>query len=621
MYPADDTVPHLEPDADTGGDAYGDGFPFTPAQLGEMLRDSYDRLETFREVRRRLIAEYVGPHYGVAPNNSFTVDVATTPDHHNLIQQTIDALLPNLVAKTIEPSVEPRTTRLALEAMARERVLEQTLADINLVDTHGQAVLDAFLGPWGIVWCGLKAGDDIHVVNDRQFYRGQFVAVPIDLDDYVLDQSAKRDTQALFEGHRFRIRRAEARACVRMDGTLMYDREVVDAAPTVGTGDRDAGEVQKIAGHTRDPYAAADWLEFWSVAVYADGGVWIATLDRLGAEARFVREPYRYWGQGKGPYRKLSFLHVPNNAVPLAFANRVRDLHQATKRISNKVVDDLLAAKDVMVYRPGDEDLADAIRTAANGQQIKGDPQGVAQLSFGGAMARLFPALEFIRGMANDASGGSQLEGGSKDNSKTATGASIIAGRQQTRAEWMQARSLRFLDSIIQAAAWYQANDPFLQATVVQRLPGGERVELRASADVAQGSFDDFQFKVKALVNRSMDPMVRASKLIELVSQMPALSQLGQQAFTKIMTILSSALDIPELDEINPDPSLLAATEQQMQLQAMQTGGGMGAGAGAMQQQPGPVPAPAPMNAAMQPGAMRMGVTRGALAGATPTVM
>lgn len=582
-------------------DEYGREFPFSPADLGEMMQDSYDRLESFRETRRRLIADYCGPHYGMSAPVA-GVDPLFEADHHNLIQQTIDALLPNLTAKDIKPSVEARTQRLVLEAMARERQLERTLDDIGLADTHGQAVLDAFLGPFGIVWVGLRAADDLHVVRDRQFRKGQFVAACIDFDDYVIDQSAKRDTQSLFEGHRFRIRRAEALRCVRMDGSPMYVSEVVESAPTITTGDRDGGDVHKLAGHTGDPYRAADWLEFWSVAVYADGVVWIATVDRLGREAKFVREPYVYWGHGRGPYRKLSFLGVPNNAMPLAFANRVRDLHGSTKRVANKVIDDILTAKDVLIFRPGDEDLADAIRTASNGQQIKGDPTAVQNMTFGGSLANLFPALEFIRSMANDATGGSQLESGAKDNSKTATGASILQGRQQMRQEFMQAKSLRFLSSIVQAAAWYQVHDPFLQATVIQRLPGGHRVELRLDPEIVEGQYDEFAFTVKSLVNVQMDPSVKAARLIEIIGQLPALAALGPQAFTKIMSILSSHLDIPELDEINPDPSALIAKEQQMQAQASQTGTG----------------GPAPQAQSQRPGAEQTGLAMGAMAPAIP---
>ncbi len=614
-YDHDDTGTKMAAGDDyaDGEDAAG-GFPFTASDLGRMALESYDRLERFRDVRTKLIAEYVGPHY---LGDSIPVgDEGTNAEQVNLIQQSVEALLPNLVAKTISPSVTPRSANLAVEAMARERTLERTCDQINLVDTHGMAVLDSLLGPMGIVWVGIKAGNDTHTVMDRQFASGQFTAAAIDFDDYVIDQSAKRRTQALFEGHRTRMTIREAKAARRMDGSPLYNHEVLESIDRLRHGDKNIGETQKLSGNSRDPYEVAGFIEVWHLAVYVDGLTYICVIDQLGSEAKFLREPYVYWGPAEGPYRHLSYLNVPNNAVPLAFANRVRDLHDAMRRLSSKIIGDVLTAKDVGIFAPGSEDLTEAINRAVNGQWIKGDPTSITRVTMGAELAKLFPVLDQIRSMANDATGGSQLEGGAKDNSKTATGASIIAGKQANRAEWMGSRSLAFLSSIIQAAAWYQAHDPFLQATVVQRLPGGLKVELLNTAELAQGSYDDFAFKVDALLNRQIDPMVRASKLIELVGQLPAIASLGPQAFSKIMTILASSMDIPELDEINPDQTSMMATQQQMAMQQQQTGGP--GGGGASDAKPTIANQTNANVGARRPGAMMLSEVRGARGGMAP---
>lgn len=576
-------------------------FPFSAQDLGQMGKDSYDRLAPFRLTRQEMIRQYVGPHYP---------EGAPGEDYSNLVQQTIEGLLQTLGAEEIKVACEPATLDLKIEAMAQARKLERTAEEIDLAGTHAEAILDALLGPMGVVWAGLKAGGDQCAVNDHRFNPGLFTCACVDLDDFVIDQAARKRTQALFMGHRTRLMRSEARSSLVGEGQPLFDPAVIDGCVRISTGDQDRGDVQETAGRAGDPYETADLIELWQIAVYIGGEVWCCVLDRLDAGAKFARAPWKWWGNERGPYLFVSFLEVPNNAIPLAFVNRIADLHKACARISRKAVGDFVEAKDINVFRPGEESLADAVRKARHSEWVAGDPTAITTISNSGSLQKLFPVLEWVKGMANDATGGTQLQAGAKDNSKTATGASIIAGKQQQREDFMQAKSKKFLTQIMEACSWYLFNDPFLRGSVTQRLPGGAQIELSIDPEMRESDWSKTAIKIEAMAGKKVDPAVRGAQLIEVVKTLPALAALGPDAFTKIMGILGRRLDEPDLDEINPDPSLLQARQMDLAKTGQETQGGQQTG-GIMQAQQPDVGTP-------RPGSMQLGITRGALAGGAP---
>jgi len=590
--PSDPLAPQPQQDPDDPGIP---GFPFTAQDLGEMGKDSYDRLNAFRVTRQAMLQQYVGPHY---PGGS------SGDDYSNLVQQTIEGMLQTLGAEEIKVSATPATLDLKLEAMAQARKLERTAEEIDLAGTHGEAVLDALLGPFGVVWVGLKAGSDQCAINDRRFNPGLFTAATVDLDDFVIDQQAKKRTQALFMGHRTRLMRSEAKAAMVGEGQPLFDSEVIDGCVTISTGDEDRGDTQEMAGRSGDPYDTADMIELWQLAVYIGGEVWCCVLDRLDAGAKFARKPWKWWGNERGPYLFLSFLEVPNNAIPLAFVNRIADLNKACARIARKAVSDFIEAKDVNVYRPGEQDLAEAVRKAAHGSWVMGDPSAITTISNSGTLQKLFPVLEWVKGLANDATGGTQLQAGAKDNSKTATGASIIAGKQQQREDFMQGKSKKFLTEIAQACSWYIFNDPFLRGSVTQRLPGGAHIELAIDPELRESDWSKTAIKIDAMAGKKIDPAVRGSQFIQLCGTLPSLAALGPDAFTKIMSIAARELDQPDLDEINPDPSMLQARQMELAQTGQETQQNRG------QEQPG--------IGAARPGAMQLGQTRSAMAGGAP---
>lgn len=518
----------------------------TPGDLGQAVRDSWDRLQSARDVRTRCLELYTGRHYGENVDSGLE-------EYVNLMQQAVESYLPQLVSFEPKAHVDAIDGGLTVEAMVRELSLNRVAKKCDLAEVHFNVVLEAIFAPWGIIRTGLKAGNEQVSVGDKTFIRGEFFVENIDFEDFVTDQSGRRPNERLFDGHRIRIPRAVALAAEKSPGVPLYDAETIRNAPRLQLGKELPSDADRIAGFSGDPYDLVDMIELWEIAVYYGDRTMIYTLSNLDG-GEWAREPYQYWGPADGPYIKLWFTGVPSNNVPVTYAQRMLDLHDAGIRTAYRFIEAIDRTKVAHIYRPGEEDLADALRNADDNEWIKGDPTAINSTKTGGVVPELQPGMQFIMELFNNAGGSPQLVGGSKDIAKTATAATILQGNAQQRVAVMNYRSMRVLSTVFEHAAWYQDNDPMLHETLVSRLPGGVRVEFENTAELREGDFSKFVFTVDAYSARPMDPAVRLDKLTNGLGILFQAATLGPQGFSKVAQILAKELQLPEIDEINLDP-------------------------------------------------------------------
>jgi len=524
----------------------------TPNLLGQAVKNSWERQRVFREVRVQALERHAGPHYGdsAQPDRAYV----------NLINQAVETLISQLVAFEPKAHVDPIEGGLLIEALVRELSLNRAAKRAQLGEVHYNWVLEALFAPFGIIRTGLKAGTEQVTVGSKTFNRGEFFAENIDFDDYVMDQSARRPTDRTFEGHRLRVPRAVALAAEREPGVPLYDAAVINGAPRLTLGKSEPTESDKLGGFQGDPYELVDMIELWEIAVYLGDRTRIYTLTDLAAP-KWARDPYDYWGPETGPYVKLWFMPLPSNAMPISYASRMIDLHDAGNETANRFIDSIKETKIVHVYRPGEEDLAEAVKQGGDNQWVKGDPTAINSIKSGGIVPELQPGMQFIMELFNNASGSSQLLGGQKDIAKTATAATILQGNAQARITVMTNRSLRALSTVFEHMAWYQDNDPALKETLMARLPGGARTEFQNTPELRKGNYGQFIFSVDAYSAKPLDPAVRLDKLVQGLQVLFSAAPLGPQAFAMVAQIMSKELQIPEIDQISPDPSMMMARQ------------------------------------------------------------
>lgn len=528
----------------------------TPNALGQAIKNSWERMASFRDVRTECLEKHAGRHYG---DNS-----SQNKEYVNLLNQAVETMISQLVAFEPKAHVDPIEGGLLIEALVRELSLNRASKKIGLGEVHYTWVLEALFAPFGIIRTGLKAGTEQITVGSKAFNRGEFFAENIDFDDYVIDQSARRPNDRTFEGHRLRVPRSVALAAEREPGVSLYDAAVIRSAARLTTGKTEPTDSDSIAGFHGDPYDLIDMIELWEIAVYLGDRTRIYTLASLDSPA-WAREPYDYWGPETGPYVKMWFMPLPSNALPIAFSSRMLDLHDAGARVANRFIDAIDETKVNHIYRPGEEDLADALRKSGDNEWIKGDPTAVNTVKSGGVVPELEPGMQFLMELFNNASGSSQLLGGQKDIAKTATAATILQGNAQARITVMTNRSLRGLSTVFEHMAWYQDNDPALKETLVARLPGGARTEFANTPELRKGNYGQFIFTVDAYSAKPIDPAVKLDKLVQGLGVLFQSVVLGPQGFSKVAQILSKELQMPEIDEINPDPAMMMARQAVVQ--------------------------------------------------------
>lgn len=551
LLPRDGTVnPYDFPEQDPEGPGHSiDPLTFlTPHALAEARKSSWLRLQWVRDMRERVIRAYAGV---------MAEDQTQDPVIVNLVEQAVDTLHPQLTYDDPHCNVEPvGSSSLSGAAMIRKLSSERTARDIGLGDIHSQAVLDALLGPMAICRTGLRAGPERYNVRGREFRQGIFYAALIDFDDYVIDQGARNDSECIFEGHRYRIPRS-----IALDSDL-YDNSVIENLPVLKLGKMEQGQVEGLEGWMGDPYRLVEMIELWDIAVYLGDCTLICTLTDVITD-KWCRKPYEYWGPDTGPYVKLSFSRIPNVAIPKIFGARIMPISDAINQATDKVVDDIVTEKTTYAYAAGEEDFADAMRLARNNEWIKTDnPEKVKTMTSGGIKQETIGAISFLRDCFNSASMSPDILGGTKDQSGTATGASILQGNAVVRLKRMQRQSQTFLTKIFRHIAWYKDSDSQLQETVVARLPGDISVELQNTAQLREGAFADFNYEVDAYATQPMDPVMRLAKFLELLPQIPVLAQLGPDPFGKIMHVAAQALEMPELDDISPDAAFMQIKDQ-----------------------------------------------------------
>ena len=521
-----------------------------PASLSISVYNSYIQLDVFGKLRLEVLRRMLGRQYPQGEQNK---------QYTGLMEDTIDAYYFQLAVAKLRALVEPKTSALAIPAMLLENTLNETIDKTELGPAMNNALMHALTGPMGIIKTGLRGGRDEVTVLDKTYNPGEFYAKVIDFDDFVMDQSARSEGELQYEGHRYRIPRQLA-----LESGL-FDPQIIEGAPRLQLSNQFRGEAEKLKGEQFDPFYLVDTIELWDLCLYGGPEVMICTLaGTFGQSMQFAREPFPYWGPGRGPYRKLSFFSVPNSPIPRAFGARMIDLHDGVRRTAEKIFEQMDQLKRVNIHEPGEEQLAETVRQAPDGAWIKGNPSAFATVETGGMTQELMPGVDFFQNIANTRSGAAQMLGGQGDVSKTATGATIIASQAQVRVQTMRNARDRFMDEIIQDAAWFAQNDPAVGGVSIARIPGTEGVEFQNTPELKQGEFGDFAYSTCAYGMDNTDPYTSAQRLQSAVAMLPTLAQLGPENFSKLVRVFARRLNEPILDELSLDPTAMMAQMQQV---------------------------------------------------------
>jgi hypothetical protein len=596
----------------------------SPQELAKARDRGFEDLQWARELRVKAIREFAGRHYGENPDDEQRVV--------NLIAQSGTVLSAHLTEERISHKISPKLASLRYESEKVRIMLDQLGEEMDLVEKDEELITDAILGGMGIQKLGLKAGQDSYKMDPVEVPRAEPYAENVSLDDYVCDGAAKHLRGVYFEGHRSRIARDEALQLVE-DGIYGRDPEeyeegeepieflatreeaiqLINDCPRLGADGRGVQDPAEAISQDLDPkrFELVDTIELWDLVVYCSDGPKQVTMA-TGAGATKYLAVSDYPTPEMSPYHKLCFLKVPDNKMPMALVALWGDVHEAAKKVGNKIVRQIIKAKRNYVYRADQEDEAMATKKAMDQEFIKGDPAGIAAIDYGGVIKDLYPGVEWLTGQFNNASGNIQLLNGQGEISDTATEAQYAQGNAHKNVRRMQYKVRCFRRKRAKHLAWLKLSDPMMDEVLPYRMPGGKLVDLRLSAETREGDYLDYLYDIETDTSAQSDPAIETKRAVEMfgvLGQLMPFVQAGILDGLEIMRILSRRFGVEDLDKAILDPVMQQISQQ---IYGPMAAGGMGGqgqpgmGAGAPGMGPGPGSgAMGPPGMQLSPGAPR----------------
>lgn len=539
-----------------------------PKTVQNAVKKGFDRLKNYRNARAIFIKEFTGQYFKVA-GETLTGD---TPI--NLLFSTIRAYVPNLVMKS--PLNDVTTDVLSHKDYAE-------LLGLSLNNLQEQIKLKKILRAWivnaifaiGILETGLASSDNIYSFGDVDIDPGQIFTQNIDLDDFVLDPNCTALDEALFLGHIVRTPRAKLYEIKDLDHELI--KRLPNALQTRAERDKRIEELSKRNINNFEMQDIEDYVEVVKLWVpEANSTVYIPD-PRVTTFEDFIGVK-DFYGPKDGPYSFLSFTPpVPNNPLPVAPVGIWYDLHNMANRVFKKLMDQVDAQKDVVLYRP---ELADVVQDLIDAKNLDtvacSNPSDITTISLGGQNRDNVEMAGQLSIWYNYIAGNPEQMAGIQQASKTATQAQIMQANSSVTLNDMRDIAYDETSGVSKKHAWYLHTDPLINQPFTKRITGGEEIQLWLTPEQREPDFLQFgRFKIRQRSMSRLDPNMRSKRIEQFATNtVPAVAMAAQVCMQmgvefnlqRFLTRLAEELDIGDLMvEVFNDPEFQQKLEIMLQ--------------------------------------------------------
>lgn len=601
-------------------------------RLARSGTEGFRFIHQFALQRRRFIREYVGTNYGGLVPDAIgdTGGSSARRRPFNVLNQGVNVLVPNLVARNPTVVVKPRKQPLKGTATILGRLCEYA----NDIEDHANTLrwqaLDAIFTAGISYTCLEPSGFGImHGTEFRDL--GKLVTDTIDIEDFGVDPTAKHWRQKAWAAHTLRISREEA-----LEKGL-YPPEFIEACIRYEepTGSASGAEDMLKGGVNRDDanqftdyvYVTQYYLERERVFVTMPG---VRDNEDFDYEHAIERE---YFGvHDDGPYDLFGLAFAPSQLMPVAPIGLWIDMHLAINTIARKIVDQIKVMKSVIAGDLVAEDDLLALDAALHTGIVRAkNIDRIKQFQWGQPNEQSLMIFERFMEYASKNQGNTDLLGGLKSTGGTATEAELVAAGAGVRVTDMQEMTYRHVERVQRKRAFYLFHDPLIQETLTFELSPTVSIQIPVDNELMEGEFLDYNFKIEAQSMQRVDPQVQLRRKLDHLQTIGlALNyeQLSSFRFNADGWIRNSGRHIygpGEIDEFwrSPEAAMEAATVFGLyapQGAALQ-GGPAGPGApGAGQTRPG-LPGRPGMPGRMQTGAGSPNFDRSANTKATVDAM
>lgn len=513
------------------------------------VSDSYQKLAPFREKRTALVKSFVGSEYSKASGETKKV-------YLYLLAMAMQIYVRQLAVRA--PSANITSPHVELRALARDLELacDEASRETRFGTTLRRAVTDSLFSPVAIVKVGLEG-------KGTKDYQGEQVDVTdpfiykVSFDDYVVDMSARSAYAPAFEGDKYYVERDE------------LDRRYPGAMRKLEVKSDDLG-IQTESGEDRaeamshEPTSGEDAyrsrLALWDI--------WLPEsrmlVTYLAAKPESPLAVIEFDTSDDGPYHKLWYNDVPDNAMPLPPFSILRNIHELANSLFRRMASQAQKQKRVVGF--SDEESANRFKTANDGDGIYWEGQPPQEFAVGGLDQTVLAFFLQLKDVFAWTAGNLDTLGGLSPMADTARQEGMLQSSAGGSIEDMKDATSEFARGIMRQIAWYEWTDPIRERTLQKEIPGlGEYIAVEWSPETRQGDFLDFNFDINPHSMREDAPATKVRKLIEMVTNvfMPLQPFLQQQGLTldvnRMVSLFADYTNMPELEDliVPMDPSMM----------------------------------------------------------------
>lgn len=558
-------------------------------RLREGITLCQKTMKAFRDTRKTLIERYVGSNYGDkgAPGKRPINNIALT----------VTTLVPLLASDdprmTLIPDAEGMDADFYRWELATNRVLSRQLQTGEMLRrlivsaVFGPAVARIGTGPGGQEISGIDLGKPF--VDE------------ISLDDWLFDPSARAWESLRWCGNRYEMDLKfirESGMFSNTDGIQEYEPDTKGGSTRDMTVSRDPSGRLTATGELMDIY-------------YPPGnpiGGQQAMIVTYAAREGQGDKPLRlveYQGPEYGPYKLLSFAHVPDSVIPLAPAYSWEEMDEAINAVVNKWIRQAKRQKDLLLYSRNAQSDAEQVKAASDGDTLGvADPKNFSAVSFGGASDDNYAFLQTAQLVFSRISRNADQAGGIQSNKQaTATEISTLQANADVYIDDMQRRVYGVAKWIGEHVADYTATNADPTGIPIEITQPGVSVSIKdtfRASDLPEGALDLMQCEVVPYSLQRRSPEMLARNLMAWLNTIAPMAPLAQAAgmnldVAKISEDLGQMLHLPHPTQywvsalppemaMNPDGGMPA--QAVLQGGGMPQAGGMPTGGGQMPQKP-----------------------------------
>lgn len=521
-------------------------YPGEQDRLFRAVQRSYQSLDGYREVNRKLVEEYGGTYYqqetGTERVNRYV----------NLIQQAVETYQMLLAANRPRVMISTAITELQGFAGHYEHALNLLIKEIGLEDTMKQWVMDAFFCV-GIIKTHLGDAGLIQIETDRWMDPGKPFASNIALDDFVYDIKANKWGEVRYAGDMYSMAWEDAADIfgedVLKDHTpRMRATDDVDRVDTLSRGtDSDTDDFEEMI----------DFADIW-VPRYKKTFTYVVQSRRqfiLTGDPVAVEE---WTGDEHGMYHLLGLGDVPENIMPASPASHLEQLDALINDLVRKCARQGRRQKDVNLYTAGGSAAASQIQLADDGEWVNvNDTADVSTIKQGGVDAGTYAFLQGGMEMFDRMAGNLQTLSGLGSPEATARQAGMVNQAAGNKVDKMAKTVLGRTNQLLKALGVMLWQDEFLNMTMQISIEGTPYTATTSwKPGDREGNFADYNFETDVYSMQYQSPASRLESLNQYVQSVlsPMAPMLEQQGgYIDMMELnaeYSKLLNYPNLKNI-----------------------------------------------------------------------